>query len=121
MDALQALKLALKLERWRRRRRKHAMANEQVPDGLVLFENYIDFVIADNGHYVYAALSKNRGCVVFNVDKLLYEIPGSDDWGAPSIEWRPTDGQCIVVSVHQGGTGFLVSAVPGVYKDGRVP
>ena len=94
------------------------MAPTKVPDGLSLFENYCTFKISDgSNHYIFAGMSKERGIVVFDTEKVLYEMPAGD-WGSPALEWRPSDGQLIVISVSQGGTMIQIDAVPGVKKSG---
>ena len=92
------------------------MAPTKVPEGLALFENYATFKITDTGRYIFAAMSKERGIIVFDTDKVLYEMP-ANDWGAPSLDWRH-DGQLIVISVSQGGTMIQIDAVPGIKKSG---
>lgn len=95
----------------------HPMAPTKVPEGMTLFENYATFKICDNGRYIFAGMSKGRGIVVFDTQRVLYEMP-SGDWGAPALEWRPSDNQLIVISVSEGGTSIQIDAVPGVFRGG---
>lgn len=97
------------------------MAPVPIPEGVDAFENFHSAVMQDNGRYVFAALTTNRhGCVVFSPERVLWEAPGND-YGAPQLMWRPSDGACILTSVFPGGRTMYLERVPGVYKDGRLP
>lgn len=87
------------------------------PDVGTLFENYLDFVICDNGRYLFAAMTKERGIVVFDTERTVYEVP-SGDWGAPALYFRPSDGQLIICSVSIGGEMIQIDAVPGITRAG---
>jgi hypothetical protein len=97
------------------------MAPVPIPNGILAFENYHSTVIQDNNWPVFAVLTKNRdGCVVFNARGVLWEATGQD-FGAPDLNWRQSDGACILTSMMQGGRVMYFERVPGVYKDGRLP
>ena len=40
-----------------------------------LFENYLDFVITDKGRYIFAAMTKDHGIVVFDTKETIYAVP----------------------------------------------
>ena len=104
---------------WRLRRwaKERAMAPTKVPPDVgTLFENYLDFVITDTGRYIFAAMTKEHGIVVFDTKETIYAVP-QGDWGAPALSWRP-DGQLIVCSVSQGGEMIQIDSVPGVKRSG---
>lgn len=118
MDALQALKLALKLERWRRKQRRTAMGASPLPPGMVCFENSLCFAVADNNHIIWAGLTKTHGGIAVWKDETILFIPegNTSDWGQPDLRWRPNDGALLVSSCEQGGTVAWVWSVPGVSK-----
>ena len=94
------------------------MGHEDLPAGLDIFENYLQCLIADNGHYLFAGLgTNNSGPTVFTVDRIVWQPEGTADYGAPTLEWRP-DGSAILASVSEGGTKIFIGVVPGVKKDG---
>jgi hypothetical protein len=97
------------------------MAPTPIPGGVVAFENFHATAIQDNGRVLFAVLTKNRdGCVVFDKDRILWEATGND-FGAPSIQFRPGDGALTLTSCMKYGTVMYYERVPGVFKDGRLP
>jgi hypothetical protein len=105
----------------RRHRGGQQMAPVPIPGGIVAFENYVAAIEQANGTIIFAALTKNaNGCVVFCQDRVLWEATGSD-FGAPALLWRGSDGQLLLTSCFDGGKTIYFEAVPGVFKDGRMP
>jgi hypothetical protein len=119
MDALQALKLALQLERWRRRRGKQPMGSSPLPDGMTVFENSLCFAVADNNHIIWAGLTKTHNGIAVWKDQTILFVPESEtqDWGQPHLEWRLSDGALLVSSCEKGGTIAWVWKVEGVSKE----
>lgn len=93
------------------------MALTKIPGDVgPIFENYLDCVITEGSNrYLWAAMSKTRGIIVFDEDGVVYEVP-ANDWGAPALAWR-NDGALIVMSVAEGGTSIQIDKVPGVSRE----
>lgn len=95
------------------------MGHEDLPAGLDIFENYLEMIIADNGHYLFCGLgTNNTGPTVFTTDRIVWQPEGTADYGAPTLTWRPTDGAAILGSISEGGMKIFIGVVPGVNKDG---
>jgi hypothetical protein len=104
-----------------RRSGGRAMAPVPVPGNVIVFENYVASIEQANGNVIFAGLTKNaNGCVVFDSTRILWEATG-DDFGAPSLLWRGSDGQLLLTSCFDGGKTIYFEKVPGVFKDGRLP
>ena len=94
------------------------MGASPLPPGMVIFENELDFAVADNGHILWAALTKTHGGVaVWKGQTILFTPEGNtQDWGTPRLHWRVSDGALLVSSGEKGGTVAWVWVVPGVSK-----
>ena len=104
-----------------KRRNGGSMAPVPVPGNVIVFENYVASIEQANGNIIFAGLTKNaNGCVVFDSTRVLWEATG-DDFGAPSLLWRGSDGQLLLTSCFDGGKTIYFEKVPGVFKDGRLP
>jgi hypothetical protein len=92
------------------------MGRVVLPPGLEIFENFVTFEVARNNHIIWAALTKSHnGIAVWKDQRILFTPEGrTQDYGAPQLRWRPSDGALLVTSVEAGGDAVWIWAVPSV-------